>query len=184
MENNRLPQANPEVLTETECARRLSVGRETLSSWRHEGRLPYVPLSGGPKPRIRYIWSDVAAWVQAWPKGQGGNPPSACAGRIDQPAPPDGGGSSGTNIEFVTEAECAARISVRRETLSRWRSRRGMPFNPLGEGDVPRIRYVWPDVVAWLRAQSRNLVLAPPPRRRGRPRNVDRPRKRDDGRSA
>ena len=74
--------------------------------------------------------------------------------------------------EILNEAECARRLSTSRETLSRLRKSEGLPWFPLREGRKPRVRYVWREVVAWARARSRNL--APVPRGRGRPRNVDR----------
>ena len=83
-------------------------------------------------------------------------------------------------IEILTEAECAERLSVARETLSRWRHRKGMPHVPLGEGPKPGIRYVWPDVVAWMRSRSRGRGSPERAKKRGRPRNVDR---KNDGSS-
>lgn len=77
-------------------------------------------------------------------------------------------------IEILTEQECAARLSVTRECLSRWRRDKHLPFVAIGDGPKPRIRYVWDDVAAWLRAQGRNVPNVIVPRRRGRPRNIDR----------
>lgn len=76
--------------------------------------------------------------------------------------------------EILTEEECARRLSAERETLSHWRDELGMPFVPMGDGSRPRIRYVWSDVVAWMRSRSRGWKAAEAPRKRGRPRNVDR----------
>ncbi len=69
MENESNPQeTNDEVLTEEECAKRFKVRRETLYAWRHlpPGKaMPFVPLSDGPKPDIRYVWADVLAWFRS-----------------------------------------------------------------------------------------------------------------------
>lgn len=80
------------------------------------------------------------------------------------------------NIEetVLTEEECARRLSVERETLSRWRDELGMPFVPMGDGSKPRVRYIWSDVVGWMRSRSCGWRPARPERKRGRPRNVDR----------
>ena len=82
--------------------------------------------------------------------------------------------------EVIDEAECARRLSVRRETLSAWRHQQGLPHVPLGDGRRSQIRYIWADVLAWLRSRSRTSFGpsshedAPAPRR-GRPRNVAAP---------
>lgn len=94
-------------------------------------------------------------------------------------------------VEVIDEAECARRLLVRRETLSRWRRDAGLPYVPLSDGRRAHVRYVWPDVVAWLRGRSRNApapapatataTATAPTRRRGRPRNVDRAGSGRDG---
>ncbi len=85
----------------------------------------------------------------------------------DQQTPP---------VEIIDEAECAKRLSVRRETLHRWRRDADMPYVPLSEGRRAHVRYVWPDVVAWLRSRQRGGLAKAVPVRRGRPRNIDRGR--------
>lgn len=75
--------------------------------------------------------------------------------------------------EVLTEKQCAARLSVTRETLSRLRHDRDDPLPSVRlnkKGSRPRIRYIWGDVVAWMRGRDQQAAA---PRRRGRPRNVD-----------
>ena len=81
-----------------------------------------------------------------------------------------------TPTEIIDEAECARRLSVRRETLQRWRRDAGLPYVPLSAGRRAHVRYIWPDVVAWLRSRQRGGSQAAAPAKRGRPRNVDRGR--------
>lgn len=76
--------------------------------------------------------------------------------------------------EILTEHECAKRLSVTRETLSRWRRDKNLPFVRMGEGPRPRIRYAWDRVIEWLRERESNVSETPAKRGRGRPRNVER----------
>ena len=65
MTNIVLPPTNyPEILTECECAKRLELTREALSHLRDMG-MPFIPLSDGIKPRIRYAWIDVFTWLRS-----------------------------------------------------------------------------------------------------------------------
>jgi hypothetical protein len=85
-----------------------------------------------------------------------------------------------TKNEILTERECAALLSVRRETLSRLRRDAGLPFLPLStKGPRPRIRYVRSHVMAWVDANSVGLEPTKVIPKRGRPKNVDRPRDKD-----
>ena len=88
--------------------------------------------------------------------------------------------STPTEIEIIDEAECARRLLVRRETLQRWRKTAGMPYVPLSDKRRAHVRYVWPDVVVWLRSLAKGQ-LAEAPKRRGRPRNVERAAKTNEG---
>ena len=68
MENEPSPQkTTDEILTEEECASRFKVTRQTLYRWRHlpVRAIPFVPLSDGPEPDIRYVWEDVLTWFRA-----------------------------------------------------------------------------------------------------------------------
>ncbi len=82
--------------------------------------------------------------------------------------------------EIIDEAECARRLLVRRETLHRWRRDAGLPYVPLSEGRRARVRYIWPDVVAWLRSRAEGPAATNVPKR-GRPRNVGRSRRGEGG---
>ena len=59
----------------------------------------------------------------------------------------DGRGTNAAHNEVLTEDELAKRLEIGPRTLRLWRKRRGLPHCKL---TAKCVRYVWPDVCAWL----------------------------------